>query len=71
MDSNGNCKCGVSIAGRFDQKQRTVDRFMDLQKVLTLDSELSRIECYDISHTAGEGAVGSCVVFDESGSKKI
>ena len=54
----------------LDQKQRTVDRFMDLQKVLALDSELSRIECYDISHTAGEGAVGSCVVFDESGPKK-
>lgn len=39
------------------------DRLQSLQTVLQLDRLPRHIECFDISHTRGEKAVASCVVF--------
>lgn len=45
-------------------------RFSALQKVLGHDQPISRMECFDISHSMGEATVASCVVFDENGPCK-
>jgi len=57
-------------------KQRHADRaslrarLESLQDALSLDEMPSRIECFDVSHTAGEAAVASCVVFESDGPLK-
>jgi excinuclease ABC subunit C len=42
-------------------------RLASLQELLGLEAPPKRIECFDISHTMGELAVASCVVFDGEG----
>ena len=55
---------------RFAQKQGMDEMLADLARVLDLPEAPQRMECFDISHTGGEGTVASCVVFGTEGPLK-
>ncbi|WP_105215409.1 excinuclease ABC subunit UvrC [Pseudoalteromonas sp. T1lg22] len=65
--ANKNARSSLEV------KQSTQDsinkRYALLKDALNLD-DISRMECFDISHTMGENTVASCVVFDAQGPNK-
>jgi len=54
----------LAIRQRLAQKATQEDRLAALQEALHLPPSAQRIECFDVSHTMGEAAVASCVIFD-------
>lgn len=65
---NANNALSAKMSDYYELKAR----FIALKSVLESVSErvIDRVECFDISHTMGEAAVGSCVVFDSGGARK-
>jgi len=59
-----------ALAARLSSQAGMEKRLEMLQNLLELDDIPNRIECFDISHTQGEGTVASCVVFDRDGARK-
>jgi excinuclease ABC subunit C len=55
----------LAIRQRLAQKATQEDRLSALQEALQLPPSAQRIECFDVSHTMGEAAVASCVIFDK------
>lgn len=59
-----------ALTTRLTEMASMDERMLELQRALDLESPPKRLECFDISHTQGERAVASCVVFNEQGPLK-
>jgi excinuclease ABC subunit C len=64
-----NTNALTAITTKINHKMTINQRFKALQGVLGMES-ISRMECFDISHTMGESTIASCVVFNQEGPLK-
>ena len=54
----------LALAHRARERTTQEARIAALRDALDLPESAQRIECFDVSHTMGEAAVASCVVYD-------
>jgi excinuclease ABC subunit C len=60
----------IALEARLASRAGVQARLEALRAALGLDESPARMECLDVSHTMGEKAVASCVVFDANGPLK-
>ncbi len=60
----------LALASRLASKSGMQLRIEMLQAVFNLEEVPTRMECFDISHTAGQLTMASCVVFNQDGPLK-
>lgn len=60
----------TALMTRNSHKESMQARFSALNEVFELTNGISRIECFDISHTMGQQTVASNVVFNQEGPLK-
>ncbi|MEH6597579.1 MAG: excinuclease ABC subunit UvrC [Colwellia polaris] len=60
----------TALMTRNSHKESMQARFSALNEVFELPNGISRIECFDISHTMGQQTVASNVVFNQEGPLK-
>ena len=65
-----NTNAELVLDQRLAERTSLRERFDALQEALELDEPPTRIECFDVSHSSGEAAVASCVVFESEGPIK-
>lgn len=58
------------LVSRLAARAGVDQRFAAIESLLGMPLARRRLECFDISHTGGELAVASCVVFGEEGPEK-
>ncbi len=59
-----------AVQARVSSRAGLQQRYEALQAALSVDEPITRVECFDISHTQGEATVASCVVFGLEGALK-
>ncbi len=65
--AQGNAE--LALRARLGSQAGYARRLAALTRALALPELPRRLECFDVSHTGGEGAVASCVLFDGEGPR--